>query len=320
MPTGEISPPTPSQAPVLVTGAAGFLGREIVQALARAGYPVRGLVRRAEQVPTVAAAGGLPLVADVLDLPAVRNAVAGCGGIVHVAANPTDRPNDPELVRVVRVEGTENLVRAALDTGVSRIVVGSGYWVYASRHDTITEESPVEPRGEAQNNFDAERAGLAANTAGNLDVMVVRPGMVYGNGSWFRGVVDGISDGSYRVIDGGSNPWSFVSLADAGTGFVTVLRNGLAGGVYNLVDGHPVAWREFAGQVARRLGRPPPSSVSMREAERQYGPVVAYHLAAARAATPRKLQQLGWHPSCPEVTAGLDPLIAAMRPPTRPSS
>ena len=312
MPTGEISPPTPSQAPVLVTGAAGFLGREIVQALARAGYPVRGLVRRAEQVPTVAAAGGLPLVADVLDLPAVRNAVAGCGGIVHVAANPTDRPNDPELVRVVRVEGTENLVRAALDTGVSRIVVGSGYWVYASRHDTITEESPVEPRGEAQNNFDAERAGLAANTAGNLDVMVVRPGMVYGNGSWFRAMVDELRAGTYRYVGDGRNRLSPISLDDTGEAFRLVVEHGRPGATYLAVDDEPVSTRTFCDFVAERLHTPLPSGLPRSRAEELWGPDLARLNSADRAASNARLRSLGWAPRLRSYRDGLPALIASM--------
>jgi nucleoside-diphosphate-sugar epimerase len=276
----------------------------------RAGHEVRGLVRDPAKEARVREDGGTPLVGDVLDLPSLRKAAAGCSGIIHLAANPPEG-SDPAQVRV---EGAQNLVTVARREEVHRLVVGSGYWVYRGQSGLIREDSPVDPQGESKINFDAERAGMEANSPGRLEVTVVRPGMVYGNGSWFRGIAESVRSGEYRVVGVGANRWSFVDRWDAGTAFRTVLDSGRAGEVYNVVDGHPAPLREFAAFVAAELGVPPPPSLPLTEAERVFGDVVAHHIAADRATSNEKLRGLGWTPATPTYRQGIPPLLREMFP------
>jgi nucleoside-diphosphate-sugar epimerase len=297
---------------VLVAGATGFLGDAIVRAFASRGVPVRALVRDPTKVSRARAAGGAAVVGDVLDRDSLVRASRGCRAIVHVASAAARPEEGADYSRRVRVEGASNLVDAAHTNGVRRLVIGSGYWVYASRSSRITEDSPVRPRGESLHNYEAERAGLSANVPGELDVSVVRPGMVYGDGSWFRPVVQALDAGSYRLIDGGNNRWSFVSLADAGAGFRAVCEGGRAGAVYNLVDGRPARWGEFAGYVARSIGRPAPGSITLRAAARSYGTAVAHHLAANRAVSSAKLRGLGWTPRYHSFRQGVVPVLREM--------
>ncbi len=296
----------------LVAGGGGFLGLAIVKALAATSIEPRALVRTEAQGTLVRAAGGTPVLGDVLDRASVGRAAEGCDAIVHVAARFTGEPGSEELARRVRVEGTSNLAAAARAHGVRRLVVGSGYWVYAGQPGLITEASRVDPQGESKINFEAEQVGFEANAPGELDVLVVRPGMVYGDGAWFRTVVDAIRAGSYRTIGAGSNRWSFADLGDAGTGFVTVLGQGLPGEVYNLVDRAPAPWAEFARFVAERLGVPAPGTLSWEEAVESFGAVVARHLAAERATSAAKLEALGWRPRFPRYREGISHLLASM--------
>jgi nucleoside-diphosphate-sugar epimerase len=143
--------------------------------------------------------------------------------------------------------------------------------------------------------------------------------MVYGNGSWFRPVVDAIRDGSYRYIEDGANAWSFVSLPDTGAGFVRVAESGAPGEVYNLVDGHPAEWRAFGNEVAARLSVTPPASMSLHDAITQFGPDVAHHFHARRACSSAKLERLGWKPQYADYRAGLAPLLREMTSPRRVS-
>ncbi len=204
---------------VLVVGAGGFLGRAVVRALAEAGHEVRGLVRDAAKGELVRESGGIPFVGDLLDRRALRTAAEGCAAAIHLAAHPS---KEEDATRV-RVEGARELLGAAREGGIARVVIGSGYWVYPGMPTVITEESPVDPRGESRANYDAERVGLRANSPGSLDVLVVRPGMVYGPGSWFRQLAVSLRSGGYSVAGDGKNHWSFVSLPDTGTAFVQVL-------------------------------------------------------------------------------------------------
>jgi nucleoside-diphosphate-sugar epimerase len=295
---------------VLVVGASGFLGRAVVRALAEDGFEVRGLARDAAKGERIRENGGIPFLGDILDTPSLASAIAGCTAAVHLAANPSRE----EDAMQVRVEGARWLVEAARSAGVSRLLIGSGYWVYRGQPKPIDEDAAVDPRGESRVNYETERVGLAAQTAGKLDVSVLRPGMVYGDGSWFRGMATAIRSGEYSVVGDGKNRWSFVALPDAGRAFATVLRFGLGGEVYNVVDGSPVMLREFVDFVAGKLGARAPPTIEVDAAAGVFGPEVAHHLAADRPTSNEKLCRLGWQPRFPSFREGLPPLLRTMYP------
>jgi nucleoside-diphosphate-sugar epimerase len=295
---------------VIVLGAGGYLGTAIVRALHDAGFAVRGLVRDPAQVERIRAAGGEPVVGDILEPGSLQRALLSCEAAIHVAAKSSA---EPPLAERVRVEGIQNLLAAGHRLGLRRVVVGSGYWVYASNPGTITEASRVEPAGESRVNFATERAAAEAGARAGIEVMIARPGMVYGDGSWFRPLVEAVRNGSYRVIDGGANRWSFISLRDAASAFRAILERGAPGNVYNVADEDPSGWKQFGDDVAQSLGVPGPGSIPLQQAEAEYGREVARHLAADRAMSNAKLSALGWRPIEPTYREGLPDLLTAMR-------
>lgn len=296
---------------VLVAGAGGFLGAAIAEAFRDAGWSARGLVRRPVPAHRLERIGVPTEVVDIRDPIAVESHCREADVVVHVAAAAGS--DDPSENDQVRVRGGRNIVLAARRNGVRRVVLGSGYWVYADHAGLIDESSALDPRGESRVNRAAEVAALEGGGPEGPEVTVVRPGMVYGDGSWFRSVALASRARGYRVIEGGANPWSFVSLRDAARGFVAVAERGRAGEVYNLVDGRPVAWRAFAEGVAEGLGVPPPGNLTRAEAEEEFGPDVAYHFAARRACTSAKITGLGWTPDHPDVLRGIETTLDAIR-------
>jgi nucleoside-diphosphate-sugar epimerase len=286
------SDPSKTSRRVLVVGASGFLGRAVVRSLAEEGIEVHGLVRDPAKGERVRESGGIPFVGDILDPASLRAAGKGCAAAIHLAAHPS---RDEDGVRV-RVEGTQHLLDAARSEGMARVLIGSGYWVYGGQGEWITEESPVEPRGESQANFDAERVGLRANAPGTMEFLVLRPGMVYGDGSWFRSLALSIRSGEYSVVGDGKNRWSFVALPDTASAYARVLEAGVGGEVYNVVDGTPAPLREFVDFVAAEVGATPPRSVSEVTAAKELDEAVAHHLAADRPTSNQKLLGLGWRP------------------------
>jgi nucleoside-diphosphate-sugar epimerase len=271
---------------------------------------VHGLVRDRAKGELVRESGGIPFLGDILDPTSLRVAARGCGAAVHLAAHPS---GDEDAARV-RVEGARTLLEAAREEGIARVLVGSGYWVYRSQPEWIHENSPVDPRGESQVNFDAEQVGLRANAPGALEVLVVRPGMVYGDGSWFRALAGSIRSGAYTVVGGGTNRWSFVALRDTASAFARVLRSGAAGEIYNIVDGSPAPLREFVDFVATQLGAAPARSIPSEVAGAELGEVVAYHLAADRPTSNEKLRRLGWQPRFPSYREGVPGVLREIFP------
>ena len=294
---------------VLVAGAGGYLGTSIVRAFVESGWSVLGMVRDPSRSPRVKAAGGVPVLGDVLDYSTVNSAAQGCEVIVHVAAANSGGPGGSERATRVRVEGCRNLVRAGRAQGTRRVVVGSGYWVYADHEGTITEDSALDPRGESLINANTETVARTESDRSGPEVVIVRPGMVYGNGSWCRATIDAIRAGTYSYVGDGSNAWSFVSVEDTGTGFARVAESGVPGQVYNLVDGHPAAWREFGGFVAGRFSCAQPEGVSPETASVELGPDVAHHLSARRACSSAKIRSIGWKPRYRDFREGLEVTI-----------
>jgi nucleoside-diphosphate-sugar epimerase len=299
---------------VLVAGASGFLGLSAVRALRAGGHEVVGLVRSPEKGAAVRAAGGAPKQGDILSIPALVEAAQGCGAVVHAAASATaaSREVGQSIAAKVRVDGAYNLVAAARKVGAKRLLVVSGTWLHGDHADTITESSSVKPTGTAMFNWQAERAALEANRPGALEVLVVRPGMVYGDGGWFREMVGEIRAGTYQVPGGGANHWSPLHLDDCGAAIAAVLERGRAGEVYIAADDEPVRLRAFADMTADALGRARPGSMTMEDAIRQHGEPTARHLAANQAVSNAKLKGIGWAPRVARAREGVPAVIEAM--------
>ena len=291
---------------VLVAGATGTLGLPTVRALAAAGHDVVGLVRSPEGAAKVEASGARAAFGDVLDPPSLRAAMHGAEGVVHLAASDRDFER-------VRVDGGRNLVGEAVRAGVRRFVVGSGYWIFGHHEGTITEESGSDEGGAGRFNLAVERVALAAARPGVFDVVIGRPGMVYGPGAWFARAVRELRDGRYRHVGDGTNRWSPVHPDDAGEAYRALLEHGEPGHVYLVIDDAPIAVREFLSFVADRLGAPPPKPMPPK-AQSLLPRDLARAMAANQAASNVKLKGLGWRPRFPTFREGVPDVLHAMGP------
>ena len=302
---------------VLVAGASGFLGAGAVRALAAAGHEVVGLARTPDKGKSVEQAGGTPAIGDILSIPSLLKAAEGCEAIVHLAASATSvsREIGQSTAAKVRVDGAYNLVATARKVGARRLVVGSGTWLYGDRKETITETTPVKPTGHSMFNWQAERAALESNKPGVLEVVVLRPGMVYGDGGWFREMVEEIRAGTYRVPGDGGNHWSPLHLDDCGEAFRAVLERGKAGEVYLAADDEPAPLRSFADFVAEAIAARPPPSSRLDDARALHGEATAAHLTANQALSSAKLKGLGWKPRFKSYRDGVPGVLHAMAVP-----
>jgi len=110
---------------VLVTGATGFIGGHVAAELLRRGYRVRILVRDKTDPGHMVALGAEVARGDLLDVAAVERAVAGCDAVLHLAADYRLWAPDEQIIYRTNVDGTRNVLAAALAAGVSRVVYTS---------------------------------------------------------------------------------------------------------------------------------------------------------------------------------------------------
>ena len=198
----------------LVTGGSGYFGSLVVARLHAAGHHVRVLdLNDVDDRPAAVEF----VQGDICDPHVVRDSVDGIDVVLNnVAQVPLSR--DAELLRTVNVDGTVNLLRAAAERRVSKVVHTSSSAVFGvPRTNPVlptTVPSPMEPYGHAK--LAAEWACLAAAQAG-LDVSIVRPRTILGHGRLgiFGILFEWIADGRDPIVLGdGSNRYQFVHSDD----------------------------------------------------------------------------------------------------------
>ncbi len=223
---------------IFLAGATGAVGRRMLPLLRAAGYEVTGTTRVASKAEELRAAGIIPAVVDVFDAAALKAAVAAARPdvIVHQL---TDLPHGLKaelmaegLIRNarLRIEGTRNLVDAALGAGARRFIAQSIAFVYAPGREPHDESDPLmspaeEPwRSTMEGVVTLER--LATSTPG-LDGIVLRYGMFYGPGTGFEVApgkpavhVDAAAKAAILAIEGGTP--GVYNIADDGGGVSTV--------------------------------------------------------------------------------------------------
>ncbi|WP_225414292.1 NAD-dependent epimerase/dehydratase family protein [Stigmatella hybrida] len=242
-----------------VTGGSGYLGRNLLSALAARGDTVRALVRGEEAARKVQALGAQP-VRGGLDQPeALREGMAGCEVLFHAAALTSARAPDAEFHRV-NVLGTEAVLAAARAAGVQRVVHVSTEAVLADGLPLIqVDESrplPAKPfPGYPATKAQAERLVLQANAPG-FTTLVVRPRFIWGadDTAFLPQLIEAVRTQRFRWMDGGRYLTSTCHVANVCEGMLLAAERGRGGEVYFLTDGPPVELRAFLTQLLETQG------------------------------------------------------------------
>lgn len=249
----------PESGPVLVTGATGFVGRNLCPYLAEKGYRVRALVRRTSDHGFLDALGAEKAWGDLRDPASVAAAVEGCCAVIHAGALFRFWGRREEFWSV-NVQGTQNVLEAAHRAGVGRFVHISTIAVVGKppAEGLITEETPCRPQDAYQESkLEAERRVLAFGRESGLPVIVLRPGAIYGPWSHYAFnrlfVEDPLRGLAFRV-HGGRHVTFPVFVRDVAWAAEVALARGRPGEVYNIC-GPSVSHREVGEVLERLIGR-----------------------------------------------------------------
>ncbi len=251
----------------LVTGASGFIGGRLAEGLAtEEGVRVRALVRNAKKAVRL---GKLPLEivqGDLLDQQSLSRAVEGCDLVFHCAALVRETGIKKEFYQT-NVEGTENILEAAVHAGVKKFIHMSSVAVYGlNPPDGADEKTAYQPCGNlyCDTKIASEEIVWAYHRERKLPVVVIRPTNVYGPHSkpWTLRPVKLINSSQMMLINDGTGLCNYVyidNLIDAT--LLATKRDESVGHAYIITDGIAIPWKEFFGCYAQMAGKPHMRSV-----------------------------------------------------------
>ena len=253
---------------VLITGADGFIGSHLTEALVREGYDVRAFAlynsfnSRGWLERCAADVRGKFEVffGDVRDPYGVRTAMQGCGSVLHLAAliGIPYSYHSPDSYVDTNIKGTLNVMQAARDLGVGRVVHTSTSEVYGTaKFVPITEEHPL--RGQspyAATKIGADQIALSFYTSFGTPIVIVRPFNTYGPRQSARAVIPTIitqiANGAAEIKLGALTPTrDFTFVMDTVAAFSAALsRPGVCGEVINIGSDFEISVGDTAAMIA----------------------------------------------------------------------
>jgi nucleoside-diphosphate-sugar epimerase len=287
---------------VLVTGASGAIGTRLVPQLIDGGHEVIGAFRSPRSAERLRALGADPLPLDLLDRLAVRRAVfeTAPDAIVHQAtalsgvAFSKNLDRSFELTNRLRREGTDALLAAAREGGVSRFVAQSHANFRYARDGgpAMSEDDPLDTKPVA--GMVEVRAAMnylddAVVAAGGI---ALRYGFFYGAPN--DGLIEPVRKRQFPIVGSGEGVSSFIHLEDAAAATVLALEHD-GPAIYNIVDDEPAPVREWLPVLAEALGAKPPRRFPVWLARLFAGePGVMLGTEARGASNAKAKRELGW--------------------------
>jgi dihydroflavonol-4-reductase len=243
---------------VFLTGASGFVGGHVLDALLDSGYGVRALVRtpgRLIRHPAVT-----EVVGDVTRAGELVGSMSGCRYLVHCAAAYSFSHRDRERIRATNVAGTAGVLEAARLAGIDRAVVTSSSATVGPARDghSATEHDHADTHGGSayhDSKIDAERAALAAR----LPAVLLLPTAPVGARDWKptptgAALLTFLRGRMLASVDGGLN---VVAVADVARAHVAALERGVPRRRY-LVAGENLSFDQLWSRLGAVSGRRPP--------------------------------------------------------------
>lgn len=259
---------------IFVTGAAGFLGKTIIKKLISENHAITALLMPDE--PDSGLERARIVRGDITIPETLSSGMDGNDAIVHLAGSVGYGLKMKTCLRVNK-EGTHNVAREAIGSGIRRFIHFSSVSVYGRKPDvTLTEESPMKKIGDpyGDTKIDAERVlhGFAGDDG--LDLTIVRPTVIYGPGDnkFLPKLMENMGSGKARIIGDGENSVDLIHVDDVADFTSLILRDERSiGRVYNLTNPENPTWNEMLDVIASEMGIPEPARH------------IPYHLAMAAA-------------------------------------
>jgi nucleoside-diphosphate-sugar epimerase len=287
---------------VFLTGATGYIGGAIADALQRTGHRVLGLAHSEKSAQALQERSISPLRGDLRDPAGLARGARQADAVIHAA---TINSSDMAEADIAAVEA----ILAALEATNKPFIYTSGCWVLGNSGESIAdEESPTDPPAIVAWRPALERRILAAAARG-VHSVVLRPANVYGRGGGIPAMLINLArkTGAVRYIGTGENHSPMVQVDDLADAYVRTLTQAPAGTLVDVPGGPAVRFKEIAQAISQAAGLDGRTeSWSLEDARQVLGPLADALALDLQISGARAHHLLGWTPHAPSV---LDDLV-----------
>jgi nucleoside-diphosphate-sugar epimerase len=248
---------------LFITGATGFIGSRLALHCLEAGHSVSvlGIVRNDQERATadlLESKGAQVHVTSVADREGLAEVLDGVDVVIHLAAAQHEANVPDQHFHDVNVEGTHNMLDAAVTAGVRRFVHGSSIGVYGGG-GTLRNDSPLEP----DNIYGITKLGgeeVVRSYDGKIEYVICRIAETYGPGDLrLIKLFKGVQKGRFPMIGRGENLHHLIYIDDLIEALLlAATRDTLSGETFVLAGERPTSTRDMVTIVARELGKTPP--------------------------------------------------------------
>jgi len=299
---------------IFLTGATGYIGSAVLEALLRAGHQVSALVRDREKAERVTRLGVQPLIGDLSNPASYASAAESADGVIHTAFEYSKR--GPEVDR----QAIDTLLASAEQraTGASTerpfLIYTSGVWVVGKATKPASEDAPVNPTPLVAWRPEHEKAVLAGGANVRLRTAVIRPGIVYGGS---RGIISDLlkdaANGLVRVVGSGRNHWPCIYDRDLADVYVRVAASPDAEGIFHANDEADERVNDIVEAIAGHMQmRPDVRHMPLEEARSKLGPYADALALDQKVRSPRA-RALGWTPTLRSIAGNVARLLEEFR-------
>ena len=303
---------------IFLTGATGYVGSAVLDALVRAGHDVTTLVRDNEKARRVGKRGAHPVIGNLADAESYRSSAEAQDGYVLTAYDGTPG-RGPEIDKavletIVAAAKRPRTAAAASSAPAKRFVIyTSGVWVLGQSPEPAAEDAPVNSIALTAWRPAHEQFVLGAATD-HLRTVVVRPGVVYGGGI---GIVADLfksaSNGLVRVVGDGNNHWPLVYDRDLADLYARLVANQDASGIYHANDEGDERVNDIVAAIRPYVPvRPDVRYVPLDEARSKMG-AIADAMALDQLVRSPRARALGWTPTLHSVAGNAARLLEEWR-------
>ena len=281
---------------IFVAGATGVIGRSLLPLLIKNGHTVFAMIRTTSQVEAMKKVGAIPVIADVFNRESVFSVLEETNPDIVIHQLTSLSSWNFEDNAKIRTKGTRNLVDAAKNVGVQKIIAQSISWAYESGDTFATEKDSLHITASMPRQVTVNGILKLEKAVTELpESVILRYGTLYGPGTWYAEnglIANQVRNNEIIASDGIS---SFIHVEDAAR--ATMLALNWPSGIVNIVDNYPATSKEWLPIYAAAIGAPQPK---VQDGKNSW----------ERGASNNKARkEYGWTPLFPSWSEGFNNLI-----------